>query len=285
MPAPPATLASALRAAQSALAPSPSARADAEALVGAATGLNQTQLLARLREPLPEPAARQLATLVVRRAAGEPLAYVLGQAYFCDLSLTVSPAVLIPRPETELLAEWAIAWAGRHPEARTALDIGTGSGALALALASRLPRLKLVATDISSAALAVARGNAARLALSDRARFVEADLLPQAPERFDLIVANLPYVGTDDPDLAAEVRAWEPAIALFAGPDGLALLRRLFALLPGRLAPGGAVGLEIGWRQGAAVLELARSAFPDAKVRLLPDLAGLDRLVTLECAP
>jgi release factor glutamine methyltransferase len=279
------TLGAAVLALQVRLAPGVTARSDAEALVGAAAGLTQAQLLARLREPLVATVERHLESLVLRRLAGEPLAYILGHAPFYGLSLVVSPDVLIPRPETELLAEWAIAWARRHGDCRTALDVGTGSGALALALASHLPRLEILGTDNSAAALEVARDNAARLDLADRVRFVTADLLPDQPLRFDLVVANLPYVGADDQDLAPEVRDWEPAGALFAGPDGLALIDRLLRRLPARLSATGALGLEIGWRQGAAVVALARAAFPDADIRLRPDLAGLDRLVTVERAP
>ncbi len=287
------TVAIALRSAAAALAGSATPELDAELLLAHALGLSRAALLACGRDPLPEPARSAFDTLVARRAAGEPVAYVTGQSWFYSLNLRVTPAVLIPRPETEGLVEWALAWVKRRRSVAgdsplTLVDIGTGSGAVALALAANIPVdvAEIHATEISPAALEVARYNAARLGLAEQVTFHCADLLPPAPPgppAFNLIVANLPYVGLDElGDVAPDVYQWEPYGALFAGADGLAEIRRLLSTLPGRLHPGGAAGVEIGWRQGPAVVALAQAAFPVAGVVLLRDLAGLDRIVTVQ---
>lgn len=277
----------ALRAASLRLEPvSESPRLDAELLLGQALDRPRTALLAAGPEPLGATEAAAFESLLRRRLAGEPLAYIRGQAWFHGLPLAVGPAVLIPRPETEGLVEWALAWIAATERPLRVLDLGTGSGAIALALAAQLPAERLPrieASDISAPALALARANARRLGLGDRVRFRRSDLLPQRPRHYDLVLANLPYVGEDERDtLPPEVRDHEPPEALFAGPDGLALLHRLCADLPERLAPGGALGLEIGWRQGPAVLSLARRAWPSARLSLRRDLAGRDRIVTVE---
>ena len=163
------------------------------------------------------------------------------------------------------------------------LDVGTGSGAVAVAVASHAAAARIHATDLSRAALAVATANAARLGLADRTAFHRADLLPEAPTRFDVVVANLPYVGADDLcEVAPDVARWEPRAAWYAGRDGLRAIRRLVARLPGRLAAGADVGIEIGWRQGPEAVALVEKAFPGARVALQEDLAGLPRLVTVE---
>jgi release factor glutamine methyltransferase len=258
---------------------------DAELLLAHSLGTTQAGLLAWLAEPLPADAWARFEALVARRAAGEPVAYLVGRVGFMEVELEVSPAVLIPRPETELVVEWATGWARRLPAAAVVLDVGTGSGAIAVVLARRLPGAEVHATDLSLPALALARRNAERLAAPGIA-FHQADLFPGWPERFDLVVANLPYVGTRDLDeVDPAVIAYEPAAALLAGPDGLDEIRRLLPRLPDRLAPGGAAALEIGWRQGPAVVALARAAFPNAAVHLHADLAGLDRWVSIETAP
>ncbi|MEO8084076.1 MAG: peptide chain release factor N(5)-glutamine methyltransferase, partial [Ardenticatenales bacterium] len=291
------SLADALRAAAAVLASDPHPMATARFLAGHALALTPDAVLARLRDPFPAAARAAFDASVRRVADGEPLAYVLGDQPFLDFALTVTPDVLIPRPETEALALWAIKWAIEWANARRAAtaaplraaDVGTGSGALAIALARALPDGMIVAGDVSPAALAVAADNADRLCGAGRVAFVEGDLFApfngslQGP--FDLIVANLPYVGTDEiGDVAPSVLAFEPHGALFAGADGLDLLRRLIADLPGRLVPGGAAALEIGWRQGERVLALAADAFPSAIVTLRDDPFGRPRFVTIETA-
>lgn len=277
---------------------SPTAALDAERLLAHVLDRGRAAVLARLREPLAATAAVAFEAVVTRRAAGEPVAYIIGRSDFYRLTLEVTPDTLIPRPETELLAEWAIGRArarfdGRESSdarpargrVRQALDVGTGSGALALALAAHVADLEVHATDVSRAALAVAARNATRLGLVDRVRFHQADLLPPEPRLFDLVVANLPYVAIDDPDLDPEVRRFEPAEALFAGADGLAIIRRLLEVLPPRLASGADLGLEIGWRQGPAAVALVGAALPGSVVVLHEDMAGHDRLVTAESVP
>lgn len=294
------TVGGALAAARRALAAEPQPDVVARTLLADQLGWTSAALLGALGEPLPAPERAAFEARVARVAAGEPLAYVVGHQPFLDVSLRVDRRVLVPRPETEELAEWALGWARqraaeRRPVAR-ALDVGTGSGALAIAIARGCPDAVVVATDIDAAALDVARGNADRLGVASRVRCVVADLVvPLGGDAaagadldgpFDLVVANLPYVGTDERgEVAASVLAHEPAQALFAGRDGLALLRRALPLLPPRLAPGAAVGLEIGWRQGEAVAALAVEALPGARVAVRRDRSERPRFVIVETAP
>jgi release factor glutamine methyltransferase len=219
--------------------------------------------------------------MVERRAAGEPLQYVLGRWAFRTLDLLVDRRVLIPRPETEVVAGFAIAAAAAVEHDAVVVDLGTGSGAIALAVAAeRWPHVEVWGTDASAGALAVARANLAGLGRrASVARLVEGDWFAALPEdlrgRVDVIVSNPPYVGTAEP-LAAEVADWEPLGALFAGADGLDDLRRIIAEAPGWLRPGGVLVLEIGETQGAAVLDLAAAAgLVDAVIE--PDLTGRDR--------
>lgn len=263
-----------------------SARLESELLLAHVLDVPRSELLARSRAPLGTEAAAAFALLVTRRAGGEPVAYLIERAPFLDFHVRVTPDVLIPRPESEVLAEWAVALAASRARPLTVLDVGTGSGALALALARAMPDAVVHATDVSPAALAVASDNAARLGLTRAVRLHRADLLPPAPRLFDVVVANLPYVAELElSEVQPSVLRYEPAAALLAGPDGLDAIRRLLDRLPCRLAPDGAAGLEIGHRQGPAALRLARAAFPEAAVRLLGDMAGRDRVVVIERAP
>ncbi|MFQ5459339.1 MAG: N5-glutamine methyltransferase family protein, partial [Anaerolineae bacterium] len=203
-------------------------------------------------------------------------------APFLDFEVVVDRGVLVPRPETELLAEWAIARA-RAMGHRRALDVGTGSGVLAVALARGVPGLRVHATDIVPGALAVALRNAEASGVADRIEFHLADLAPAALVDVPLIVANLPYVGLDERGAVAPgVLRHEPRVALFAGGDGLLALRRLMARLGALLAPGGDLGLEIGGRQGASALALVRRRLPRARLRLRRDLGGHPRLLVAE---
>jgi release factor glutamine methyltransferase len=249
-------------------------RLDAEVLLAEAMGVERAALLAGPLE-LPPPAARRFGEMVRRRLRREPVAYILGRRGFRRIELAVDPRVLVPRPETELLVELALE---RRP--RSVLDVGTGSGAIALAVAEELPGCAVTATDTSAAALAVARGSAERLGLAERVRFVEGTLPPAelVPEGgFDLLLANLPYVAERDwPGLQPEVRDWEPREALLAGPDGLDAYRVL--LEPTTGLPAAALALEVGEGQAGAVAGLARAVgFGEIEVRR--DLAGIERLV------
>jgi release factor glutamine methyltransferase len=214
------------------------------------------------------------ASLAARRAGGEPVAYLVGRREFFGRDFEVSPAVLIPRPETELLVETALAKCRRW--SRRILDLGTGSGCIAISLALELPLAQVTAVDASAPALAVARRNADRH--SARLRFVQSDWFDAlGEEAFDLIVANPPYVAAADPHLAAGDLRHEPAAALASGTDGLDALRRIIADAPAHLAPGGQLWLEHGYDQAAAVQELLLAAGLTA-VEQHSDLAGIIRV-------
>lgn len=280
--APGDTIAAAIAEGCSRLSGTATPRLDAELLLAHVLGTSRAGLLARLRERLPAGAAERFRVLLERRARGEPLAYLTGQVGFYDLELGVSPATFVPRPETELLVEWGLGRLHARPGRVVVLDVGTGCGAIALVLARGASQAEVHATDISAAALAVARDNARRLGLGDRIRWHQADLLPPTPAVFDLVVANLPYVAEEDPDLDPAVAAFEPPRALYGGKRGLEVIGRLLAILPPRLALGADVGLEIGWRQAAEALQLAQAFLPHGRARIQRDLAGRDRLLLIE---
>lgn len=267
---------------RAALHRSPSPALDARLLLAHALGRDHVYVVAHDNELLTATQASVYERLLGRASAGEPIPYLLGHAPFLGLEFAVSPAVLIPRPETEQLVEMAIDWArGREPSLRV-VDVGTGSGCIAVTLARLLPRAGVLAVDISAAALAVARGNAARLA-PGRVALVCADLLAPVAPGLDLIVANLPYVtGLEWTTLDDGVKFYEPALALNGGADGLDLIRGLLPQAAARLRPGGLVLLEIGWQQGAVAAALARKFFPAAGVEVRPDFAGLDRFVAVQ---
>jgi len=247
-------------------------RLDAEVMLAAAAGVDRTRLVVEPEAPVDAPAGRRFGAMVRRRVEREPVAYILGRRGFRGIELEVDRRVLIPRPETELLVEVAL-----ELEPRTVLDVGTGSGAVALAIADELPEAEIAATDRSPAALAVARANAARLGLASRIRF-ERGTLP-ATSGFDLLVANLPYVAADEwADLAPEITRHEPRDALVAGSSGLEEIEALLRALAGVAERPGSVALEVGAGQAAAVSELVSAAGFRA-VERRDDLAGIARVV------
>ncbi len=259
-----------------ALAKSWLAPIDAQVLLAHVVGRERSWLVAHRDDALTRAEADAFAALVARRRAGEPVAYLVGQREFWGLMLTVTPAVLVPRPETETLVELVL---DRLPDDRPVrvLDLGTGSGAIALAIASERSRAEVVAVDVSTAALAVARGNADALGLR-HVTFRESDWYADvgaAP--FDVIVSNPPYVAAGDPHLAQDDLRHEPRGALVAGVDGLGALRTIVAGAPARLVPGGALVVEHGYDQAEAVQGLLRAAGFDNVVGRR-DLAGIVRV-------
>lgn len=259
------------------------ARAEAGVLVRHVLGLERADLLARPETPLSSAQAATLEGLLARRLQRKPLAYVLGSREFHGLDFSVTPAVMVPRPETETIVDKALAWARARPDAITVADVGTGSGCIAVSLAVHLPDARLLATDVSPAALAVAEENARRHGVAARVRLLSGHLLQPLPVPVDLIVANLPYIPSGRIDsLQPEVRDYEPRQALDGGPDGTDLLRPLLRQAGAYLRPGGALMLEIDEEQGATMAEAARIAFPSAAVRVLPDLSGRDRVLVVQ---
>jgi len=251
-------------------------RADAEALLLHALGRDRAWLFAHGRDAVPAPVAEGFDALVARRVAGEPVAYLTGRRGFWTLDLAVTPATLIPRPETELLVELALARLDARP-GRRALDLGTGSGAIALAIASERPQLEVVATDASAAALEVARGNAATHGLGNVAFRLGPWWTPLAGEQFDLVASNPPYISANDPHLAQGDLRFEPASALASGADGLDDIGLIVDGAPAHLRANGWLLLEHGWDQGAAVAALLKArGFDDVATE--QDLEHRDRV-------
>jgi release factor glutamine methyltransferase len=214
--------------------------------------------------------------LIKRRLSGEPAAYITSHCEFYSLDFYVDPRVLIPRPESELLVEEALVLAQNHPLS-TIAEVGTGSGAIAISLALELPRAKIYATDISAPALEVALINCRKHGVADRVCLLHGDMLDPLPEPVDLIIANLPYVRRSE---LSGVR-FEPRLALDGGSDGIEKIRRLCRQLGGKLRPGGFLLLEIGEGQGKAVTTLLHTIFPNGETKLMPDLSGIERVVSL----
>lgn len=259
------------------------ARLEADLLLAGTLDLKRLDLYLQYDRPLDADELAAFRERLRRRARREPLQYIDGSAAFRELLLKVDRRVLVPRPETEELVQAVLDWA-RGRRNLHGVDVGTGSGAIALSLATEGPFARMVATDVQPDALALARENHAALAPDAPVEFRSGDLLaPVAGERFDVVVSNPPYVREDERDsLDAQVREWEPAPALFAGEDGLDVIRRLVAGAPDALRPGGLLALEVGAAQGTAVAGLIRADGRYSNERVLPDLAGRDRIVLAE---
>jgi release factor glutamine methyltransferase len=264
-----------LRASPAGAQPGATPDLDARLLLAHVLALPRARLRSHPEDVVGALHTRQYLALLRRRAAGEPIAYLTGSREFWSLPLSVSRAVLVPRPETELLVERALA-RRRAPEGRVA-DLGTGSGAVALALASERPRWQVIATDVSAKALEVARGNAAQLQLTGIEFRQGSWFAPLAGERFDLLASNPPYVAADDPAMTSPALAHEPRLALTPGTDALACLRVIVRGAPQHLTQGGWLVLEHGTEQGADVRhELVLAGF--RHVRSYRDLAGHERI-------
>ncbi len=255
---------------------------EAQVLATAALHRSRAWVVSHPDANLPVETIKTLDAMLERLLRREPLAYILGQAEFFGLKFTVTPEVLIPRPETELLVEHALHWLRANPDCRRAADVGTGSGIIAVTLASQVPDLRLVATDASDAALQVAHDNTARHSVHDQIRLVQTYLLESVPGPFDLVCANLPYIPTAKVT-HLDVARYEPLSALDGGPDGLALIGELLASLPDKLVPGGLALFEIEAGQGKSAPELARKILgPAAEIHVKQDLSGLPRLLTVQ---
>ena len=259
---------------------------DAEVLARHAMGWDRATYLTRRDEPIAPDAAGRFEAVVARRAHREPVAYITGHREFWSLVFEVTPAVLIPRPESEFIVEAALARLGDRTRAWQIADVGTGSGCLALSLAHELPRARVTATDISAEALAVARRNAERLGVERRVTFVETSLLDAVSGPFDLIVANPPYVPLDhERTLSPDVRDHEPRAALFGhGADGLNEIRALLAGAPSRLAAAGLLLMEFGFGQGDAVRDALAKIPGLILVEILRDLQGHERTLVAQRA-
>jgi release factor glutamine methyltransferase len=257
-------------------------RLDAEVLLAHALELTRAQLYARLNQRLSPQDQECYQALIAQRVRHEPVAYIVGHKTFYGLDFLVDRRVLIPRPETELLVERAIEMAqARSP--RLIADAGTGCGAIAVSLAAHLPEATLYALDASPDALAVAETNCRRHGVEGRVHLLLGDLLSPLPQPVNLIVANLPYIPQGELEsLPPAIRDYEPLTALDGGEDGLVAIRRLLAQARGHLRPRGAILLEIGADQGPAVARLAQQRFPMAKVDVIRDYAGLDRVVVVD---
>ena len=254
-------------------------RLDADVLLSYLLGKDRVYLYVHFDQPLDQAELAAFREMVRRRAAREPVAYIIGQREFMGLNFHVSPAVLIPRPDTEVLVEAAIERLKDVTDGLI-LDVGTGSGAILIGTLSRVEGCRGLGVDVSPAALAVARENATRLLAPGRANFVQADLWPAEPILFDAILSNPPYVTSAEmAALAPEVRR-EPELALHGGADGLAFYRRLTDNGGGHLKPGGFMALEVGAGQAAAVAGLGRAAGWRTE-KIIPDYAGIERVVVL----
>ncbi|MBI3764096.1 MAG: peptide chain release factor N(5)-glutamine methyltransferase [Chloroflexi bacterium] len=273
--------------------PGETPRLEAEILLAHILGQSRAWILAHPEVLLKPGKVAEFDSTLSRLADGEPLAYITGYREFFGLDFLVTRDVLVPRPETELLVEYALAAIGERRVAgdgppftlhasrfTTIADIGAGSGCIAVSLAVNLPEASIIATDISSAALAVARANAARHGVAERIDFKQGDLLDPIAGPVDLLCANLPYIDSDELS-ALTVARNEPRLALDGGIGGTELVERFLAAAPGSLNPGGMLLLEIGATQAEAVSATARAAFPGATVEIHKDLASLPRLVSI----
>ena len=261
----------------------PDASLEAEVLLRHALAVDRADFFAALRREVAPKQQKVVDRSLARRLAGEPLFYIIGQRQFYSLDLTVGPRAMVPRQETELLVEEALRLAERRADGAISIaDVGTGSGAIAIAVAKSLPLSQVYATDISDGALAVADENRRRHGVADRVRLRRGDLLEALDRPVDIIVSNPPYIPSGAiAGLAPEVRR-EPALALDGGPDGMRTIRRLIAQAPDCLNPGGQLLVEIAPEQLETVMSLARHTFPWKRVAYSRDLLGMPRVVIVD---
>jgi release factor glutamine methyltransferase len=260
-----------------------SGRLDAELLLGHVLGMSREQLVIGASMSLSQQQWQEYESILLRRLAAEPTAYITGRQEFWSKDFRVTPDVLIPRPETECLVEVALKLAAKWPEPLRILDLGTGSGAIAIAVAGELPKAEIFATDISHAALVLARQNAARHGVAGQIHFLQGDLfeaIRKVGAKFHLILSNPPYIRRGEiAELAPTVSRWEPHGALDGGPDGLDYYRRLAAEAIDYLLPNGAIIVEIGADMGASVGALFANAATGIDATIDQDYSGQDRIV------
>jgi len=258
------------------------ARLECELLMAHALASDRTHVLAGLTEPISDARLAAFNELARRRIENrEPLAYITGRCEFYGLSLICAAGALIPRPETEMLVDLALEQIAQRSGHARIVDVGTGTGAVACAIAALAPDTRVLAVDASTEALAIAAQNVASLGLGDRVALRRGDLLADTGE-FDVIVANLPYVADADwADLALEIRLHEPKQALVPGPRGTEAIERLLRLAPAHLAACGVLAAEMGAMQGGELVALAVACFPQATVSVMKDFAGLDRVLVV----
>jgi release factor glutamine methyltransferase len=257
-------------------------RLDAEVIFSHVLDQDRSWLYAHSHDIMSIELRDRLTPLIQRRAAREPVAYILGQREFFGLTFEVTPAVLIPRPETELLVEEALRLVRNQTAAKLGfiVDVGTGSGCIVVTLAVHLPQAQFVAVDLSAEALIVARRNAQRHGVLDRIQFVQGDLLAGIGGPLPLIVSNPPYIAENElPALAPEIIDYEPLLALTDHSTGLSVIERLLLAAVDRLGSEGALLIELGAGQGSGVLDMAQSLWPTVSLQILKDLAGHDRLL------
>ena len=269
---------------------SDSSQLDAQVLLSYVIKKSRAWIIAYPEHEIRKGEREQFDLAINKLEAGEPLPYVLGKWEFYGLEFDITKDVLIPRPETELLVDKAIAWLNAHADRRSVADIGTGSGAIAISIAKNVPDARILATDISPAVLEVAKRNAEKFNVQHQIEFVECDLLPESgvqnqnsgswPATFDLLCSNLPYIPTAT---LHELRVFgrEPTLAMDGGADGLDLYRRLFKLIPDRLISRGISLLETEASTGVKILSLAYDSFSDVNIHLHQDLSGHDRLLEI----
>lgn len=262
-------------------------RLGAEILLMHALQVSRAHLYARLKDELTTNEYETYSELVQLRLSGESVWYIIGHREFFGLDFIVDPRVLVPRPETEMLVEKALGIVRSRPsapgESPTLADIGSGCGAIAISLAVHLPEAKIYASDVSERAFEVAAINRRKHQTGHRVILLRGDMLTPLPEPVDIILANLPYLSEIDlTAMGAETLMPEPLVALAGGQEGLDKIRQLLQESPTKLKPNGSLLMEIGYRQRPAVMDLVRTAFPQAKVDLCKDLAGLDRMVSIE---
>jgi release factor glutamine methyltransferase len=280
-PHPPTTIDAVLRQGASRLSPrSSSPRLDAEVLLAHLLGIGRASLLAHSTSLVDAEMLSQYDALIERRYKGEPIAYLTGHKEFYGLDLHITPDVLVPRPETESAVEACLEVIPIGETSQLA-DIGTGCGAILVAICKQRPLVKAFGTDISPAAIEVAAHNCRYHGIEHQANLLVGHLLQPLPGRVNVIVANLPYVAPGE--AAEDVATWEPQVAVFGGgDDGTALIREFLTHAPDYLLPGGTVVMEVAHSQGKIVSELARAAFPGARVEVRKDLAGYDRIVVIK---